>query len=145
MKNLDPLLEVWDLFMYKFKAIDNMQFIKDIAILIFCIYTNLLSEYSEYEVSKEHGIKRVTLVDIFVLYGKVSLIPVRELLNLLDLCYVRFDILLQEYEFFSDRTWGEWFQKHWWVPPVIAISLIYNIFYQQYVENQSFGGGYLLE
>ena len=141
-KSISPVIEVWEIFLQSFKMVDSEQFIKDLAVLVFCIYTNLLTEF---EHIKGGSVHKVTLVDVFVLYGKVSLIPIRELLNLLDLCYVRFEFLLKEYGFFSSMNWQEWLEKYWWVPPVIILSVTYNIFYQQYVEGQSFGSVYLLE
>lgn len=141
VRTLAPIHETWHVFLQTYADVEKDQFVKDFAILIFCIYASMLAE-----LENDHFVTgRVTLVDVFVLYGKVSLIPIRELLNLLDLCYVRFEFLLKEYGMFSSLTWSEWFGKYWWVPPVVIVSLIYNVFYQQYVESQSFGSAYLFE
>lgn len=119
--SLDPLFETWRLFKQTFKNVDPHIFLREMAVMIFAIYRNVLVQ------ALERTPTRVTLEEVNDLHQRISMLPIHELLDALDKCYEQFTLILQDYGP-KDLDWVTWIQNNWWVPPVSAASLIYSLF-----------------
>lgn len=65
--------------------------------------------------------------NITTLYGKISELPIPQLLFLLDQMTEQMTEIFEMYEHGNGGTWGQWLNKYWWVPPTIIASFLIKV------------------
>jgi hypothetical protein len=126
-RTIDPFFETWSIFLRSYPQVESNLFLRETSTLLFCLYKNIL-----HSIGKGPN-NRVTVPEITDLYGKISLLPIHEVLFALDHCYIRLVLILKDYEFYSSMSWVQWIQKYWWLPPAITIGILYKIFFYKFV------------
>jgi hypothetical protein len=126
-ESLDPLFVVWRLFVNEYKDIDSIIFLREMAALLLSIYKNIFVAYLNNRSAVESKVDLAFLREIIELYQKVNTLPIKELLNTLDRCLDQFLEIMRDYGIDEDTSWIEWLKKHWWIPPVVATSVLVSI------------------
>lgn len=65
--------------------------------------------------------------NVMSLYGKISELPIPQLLFLLDQMTEQMTDIFNMYEHNDGSSWGHWLKKYWWVPPTIIGSVLIKI------------------
>lgn len=117
----EPIKHLWhELLAYKY--INNDDVIREYTMVLCQIYWQWHRHLSVIYKNNQSLAQ-----DVYTLYGKVSELPIPELLNLLDQISDQVADIIDTYEFNDDLTWTEWITQYWWVPPTIVASLIIKI------------------
>jgi hypothetical protein len=92
-----------------------MRFLQEYIILLIVVYRSLFEHYFHHKVLLDPSI------DIYVL---LLSLPISELLAFLDDFSTQFCQLSEKYELTNSQlSWSEWFEKYWWSPPAMIITL----------------------
>lgn len=128
-----PVIETWKLFKQSFKDVDQELFAREFATIVCAVYQQTLSALNiraTHEPLDPQGSIRqqISITDVITLYNKIASLPIREIIDSLEELYKGLRILMVQYGINADTSWKEWLGKNWWVPPVVAASLLYTIF-----------------
>lgn len=135
-ESLDPMFVVWRLFVSEYKDIESETFLQEFGVLLFSIYKNIFVSYLSNRVAFVNNAPTATnsainlqnLQQMIDLYNQVSALPLRQLLEALDLCLDQFLIIVRTYGLQEEMGWLAWIQQYWWVPPVVVTSFVLNLF-----------------
>lgn len=118
--SLEPLFALWRHFTaYKF-ANDSL-FLQEFVALEYMLYRKLI------DCLRIVSLKTTpTAEDLIELYASIATLPIPEMLNSLDSLVEELMEIVQKYELDASISWTQWFEKYWWVPPVIISSVIIN-------------------
>lgn len=117
-KTLMPFVSIWKLFK-NCKAGDHncdKEFLLECGRFICITYQQIIAY--------KNPDNKVTLTDVITLYSRIALLPLPELLTVLDELYEHIKIITDEYKTEEPFSAITWIQNYWWVPPVAAMSLI---------------------
>lgn len=123
-ESLDPLFVAWRLFVKEYKTIDSHLFLHEMTILLFSIYKNIFVTYLHNRSPVETKVDLDFLKEMVALYQRINSFPIKELLRILDRCLDQFLKIMQDCGMNEGMSWIEWLKKYWWVPPVIATSVL---------------------
>lgn len=124
--SLKPLLDLSHEF-ERFRLIQDDLFSKEFLLLVFGVYKNLTIN------AKSSRTHKSTLEFVAQLYEKLDSLPLEEILDAIDLLSEELPQIIEEYQLKLDMDWKKWLKKHWWVPPVVMVTLgikLYLIFKQ---------------
>lgn len=116
-KTLMPFVSIWKLFKDCKTGDHNCdkEFLLECARFICITYQQILT----YKIQE-----KVTLTDVITLYSRIALLPLPELLTVLDELYEHIKVIMDDYKTDEPFSMITWIQNYWWVPPVAAASLV---------------------
>lgn len=128
-----PVVETWKLFKQSFADVDQELFAREFATIVCAVYQQTLAvlniRASHEPIDPQASIRQqISITDVIILYNKIASLPIREIVDSLEELYKGLRILMVQYGIHADTNWKEWLGKNWWVPPVVAASLLYTIF-----------------
>lgn len=126
-ESLDPLFVMWRLFINEYQDVDSEIFLREMSILLFSIYKNIFTAYLQNRSVATPAIDAAFLQSAIELYQRVSVLPIKEILEILDDCLVQFTVIMKDYGIDENKTWITWLKKYWWVPPVVVSSMFFSI------------------
>ncbi|MCL4229659.1 hypothetical protein KJZ61_03120 [Candidatus Dependentiae bacterium] len=126
-ESLDPLFVMWRLFITEYQDVESEIFLREMSILLFSIYKNIFTAYLQNRSVATPAIDAAFLQSAIALYQRVSVLPIKEILEILDDCLVQFTVIMKDYGIDENKTWIAWLKKYWWVPPVVVSSMFFSI------------------
>ena len=108
-----PLIKLWEDYK-QFKYIDDQLFTKELLMVIFLVYKNIIDTHPMYYQ------KNKKKLDIIALYETISSLPIEELLTAID-------IIIDAVEISGLKKpigWQEWIVEYWWVRQLL-LELLY--------------------
>ncbi len=116
-KTLQPLLRLTRNF---YKHVQQQRFLREFIFLMFIATRNIIVNNA---VKKNILLKKYTQEHINYIYRNLDAVTVEEILEVIDLLTEELPALLEQYHFYSTKSWKVWLKKYWWTPPLIAIIL----------------------
>lgn len=116
-QEFDPLFEVWtNLMHYKYLYDDSV--VKEFSTLIACIlHENALTLWSQ-------GTAATFRLREIKITPSLTLMPLEEVLNVLDMLVEEIPSFFEKYELDSRMSWKNWLKKYWLIAPIAAAALI---------------------
>ena len=122
-KTLQPLLQLTKNF---YKYIQQQRFLREFIFLIFIATRNIIMNNA---IKKKITLKKSIQEDINYIYRNLDAVTVEEILEVIDILTEELPALLEQYNFYSTKTWRAWLKKYWWAPPLIGTVLGLRIYW----------------
>ncbi len=114
-----PLVSLWQEVEH-YGNVYNGIFLKE---LLICIATVQYSIISFSDIS----IRKTSFENYQELYNLLNKLPLKEILDVIDLCTKDLEPLLIEYELRSNMSWSTWMKKYWWLAPVLTSFVVVKL------------------
>lgn len=130
-KSVIPLIVLWEEEDISTLLNQDDIFLREFLILVYQASGELMMNSLSAEAS-EH--MRDIVSHIVSVYQKIDSLPLEEILNAIDILADEMPHLLEKYELTSSMTWGAWFHKYWWAPPLILGTIMFKIWIQSRLQ-----------
>lgn len=114
---IDALFDVWRTFTHHStdSCLEDELFVRDFAALVYVIYMNIITIAV-----------RGSFHDFMVLYNQVLVLPLPDLLDLLDIFYERLGVIFHAYAH-STLSYTDLIKQYWWAPLAIGAAIVTSV------------------
>lgn len=112
-ERIDPLFDVWQAFTQHSRdtCLEDEVFVRDFAALIYVIYMNIITVAV-----------RGSFQEFMILYNQVLVLPLPDLLDLLDIFYERLGVIFHAYSS-STFSYTDLIKEYWWAPLAVGAAV----------------------
>lgn len=126
-KNIVPLIALWQRFIQTPQSIENHEvFLHEVGMLIFLVYNSLLNRVENERIVTPQK-KPQTLYEAISLFKKIYVLPIGQLVVVLNDIRQELIVIMQEYPLKENQSIMGWLREYWWLPPTLIAGIVASI------------------